>query len=109
MFLSRVISSAVVVVLLTAVLICRLVQLQVVDYQRFSELSQDNRLRIEPLAPTRGLILDRNHLVIAENLPIWQLVARSEEHTSELQSRENLVCRLLLEKKKKKVKEHNAH
>src|SRR5207302_10851129 len=31
-----------------------------------------------------------------------QLRARSEEHTSELQSRENLVCRLLLEKKKKK-------
>src|SRR5207302_11469217 len=29
--------------------------------------------------------------------------ARSEEHTSELQSRENLVCRLLLEKKKKKT------
>src|SRR5690606_42013936 len=29
-------------------------------------------------------------------------VGRSEEHTSELQSRENLVCRLLLEKKKKK-------
>src|SRR5215475_15616254 len=32
---------------------------------------------------------------------------RSEEHTSELQSRENLVCRLLLEKKKKKKK--NMH
>src|SRR5579883_3607757 len=32
----------------------------------------------------------------------WRLVRlRSEEHTSELQSRENLVCRLLLEKKKK--------
>src|SRR5436309_4392082 len=30
------------------------------------------------------------------------LLKRSEEHTSELQSRENLVCRLLLEKKKKK-------
>src|SRR5690606_40073057 len=29
---------------------------------------------------------------------------RSEEHTSELQSRENLVCRLLLEKKKRKMK-----
>src|SRR6266700_7666753 len=39
---------------------------------------------------------------------------RSEEHTSELQSRENLVCRLLLEKKKKikymlKSKEHNIY
>src|SRR5690606_41000031 len=33
---------------------------------------------------------------------------RSEEHTSELQSRENLVCRLLLEKKKKKHR-HTSH
>src|SRR2546430_9654399 len=33
---------------------------------------------------------------------IWK-VERSEEHTSELQSQSNLVCRLLLEKKKKKV------
>src|SRR2546422_11465006 len=36
-------------------------------------------------------------------VPAWKLVAkrRSEEHTSELQSRLHLVCRLLLEKKKK--------
>src|SRR5438046_4388014 len=32
---------------------------------------------------------------------------RSEEHTSELQSLTNLVCRLLLEKKKKKITQHN--
>src|SRR2546430_4641034 len=32
-------------------------------------------------------------------------LARSEEHTSELQSQSNLVCRLLLEKKKKKTKD----
>src|SRR5436309_14216304 len=34
---------------------------------------------------------------------------RSEEHTSELQSRENLVCRLLLEKKKKKKKKTKSN
>src|SRR2546427_8851155 len=38
---------------------------------------------------------------------------RSEEHTSELQSQSNLVCRLLLEKKKKKnehaLRQHNAY
>src|SRR5690606_40730457 len=34
---------------------------------------------------------------------------RSEEHTSELQSRENLVCRLLLEKKKKKKKQNKTN
>src|SRR5438093_5434363 len=36
-------------------------------------------------------------------LPAGLLLARSEEHTSELQSLTNLVCRLLLEKKKKKT------
>src|SRR5256885_11322464 len=35
-------------------------------------------------------------------------VGRSEEHTSELQSPCNLVCRLLLEKKKKKIKQQHA-
>src|SRR3712207_6946576 len=34
----------------------------------------------------------------------WWTVSRSEEHTSELQSRQYLVCRLLLEKKKIKVR-----
>src|SRR5256886_6313073 len=34
------------------------------------------------------------------------LLARSEEHTSELQSQSNLVCRLLLEKKKKTLKKY---
>src|SRR2546430_6783437 len=40
------------------------------------------------------------------DLPPCGLTAshRSEEHTSELQSQSNLVCRLLLEKKKKKIK-----
>src|SRR5690606_39563182 len=42
------------------------------------------------------LPLIRNCFVIY----IYVCTARSEEHTSELQSRENLVCRLLLEKKK---------
>src|SRR5690554_7106185 len=36
--------------------------------------------------------------------PTW--ASRSEEHTSELQSRPHLVCRLLLEKKKKKKNKH---
>src|SRR3989475_9598767 len=36
-----------------------------------------------------------------------QAVTRSEEHTSELQSQSNLVCRLLLEKKKKMARDTN--
>src|SRR2546422_4575755 len=42
-------------------------------------------------------------LLVAEQLALEQVLGdRSEEHTSELQSRLHLVCRLLLEKKKKK-------
>src|SRR5205085_9418103 len=40
----------------------------------------------------------------ARRVPGAQRARRSEEHTSELQSQSNLVCRLLLEKKKNKIK-----
>ena len=79
LFFSRIIGAAVVVVLLTGVVIARLVHLQVIEYQRFSELSRDNQLRIEPLPPTRGLIYDRNGLILAENVPTWQLVVVPEQ------------------------------
>src|SRR5690554_7023702 len=58
-----------------------------------------------------GISLIRNHIpnsirIIVQMTIIASLVivVRSEEHTSELQSRPHLVCRLLLEKKKKKKK-----
>src|SRR5205085_9972511 len=37
--------------------------------------------------------------VVRSKTKFWQMIGRSEEHTSELQSQSNLVCRLLLEKK----------
>ena len=42
---------------------------QVVQHQRYTLRAADNRLRAVPLTPPRGLILDRNGLVIAENVP----------------------------------------
>src|SRR2546427_5188344 len=59
---------------------------------------------IWPLFVTHGEGLRRpvTSLPGVAQLSVDQLVKRSEEHTSELQSQSNLVCRLLLEKKKKK-------
>src|SRR5690606_40028765 len=51
-----------------------------------------------PVAADLG---DRGHLSGRAGQETFLEALRSEEHTSELQSRENLVCRLLLEKKKK--------
>src|SRR5690242_21377568 len=64
------------------------------------------------IKPAPGLLFKRGYFDIVEAAPAevqtrvrrWDLAAtepeRSEEHTSELQSHVNLVCRLLLEKKK---------
>jgi len=81
LFMSRLIVAGVVVVLLTGVLAYRLVQLQIFEHQQFAEMSQGNRLRIEPLAPTRGLVFDRNGKLLAENLPAWELVLIPEQVT----------------------------
>src|SRR5256886_5552316 len=47
------------------------------------------------------VFLERKGRRRRSDVPVGQPRARSEEHTSELQSQSNLVCRLLLEKKKK--------
>src|SRR5687768_18182153 len=67
---------------------------------RTSSLTSDRRGRVCTRQGGRGRHPDANRqaaIVIARAAP---LMLRSEEHTSELQSRLHLVCRLLLEKKK---------
>src|SRR5688500_19253575 len=56
-----------------------------------------------PLLGSKAAVKEAEHKrVVAEASQVVNLEQRSEEHTSELQSPCNLVCRLLLEKKKKK-------
>ncbi|MFZ9052982.1 MAG: penicillin-binding protein 2 [Woeseiaceae bacterium] len=73
LFMGRVILASSAGFLLLAVVIARLVQLQVFDYEFFAAQSQGNRFRIEPVPPIRGLVFDRKGRVLAENLPAYQL------------------------------------
>ncbi len=73
LFESRALAAAFIIAALTIVLIGRLVVLQVARYDYYAELSQGNRVRVEPLPAQRGLILDRKGLVLAENRPAFQL------------------------------------
>src|SRR5258707_9445906 len=52
-----------------------------------------------------GRVLPRPRALARQRRPADRRVRRSEEHTSELQSRQYLVCRLLLEKKKDAVQQ----
>ena len=73
LFEQRSVAASVLVCVLTLALFARLVWLQVVQYDHYSELSQGNRVRTEPLPAPRGIIYDRNGVILAENRPAYQL------------------------------------
>jgi penicillin-binding protein 2 len=79
LFERRAIAAAVIMVLAVGAVIARLVWLQVVKYDYFVQLSQGNRIRIEPIPPNRGLIMDRNGLILATNAPSYQLELTREQ------------------------------
>ncbi|MDX1802204.1 MAG: penicillin-binding transpeptidase domain-containing protein, partial [Marinobacter sp.] len=59
-------------------LVGRLYQLQVVEHETFSTLSDKNRVQVQSVAPTRGLIYDRNGILIAENRPVFSVTVVPE-------------------------------
>jgi len=69
----RLVVSAVIILVMIVTLLIRLYVLQVVDYEHFATLSDSNRVRIKALPPARGLIFDRNGVVMAKNLPAYRL------------------------------------
>jgi penicillin-binding protein 2 len=76
---NRVVIAAVFCLLAVLILIARLCILQIADHDVFSTLSQSNRLRLMAIAPNRGLIYDRNGVVLAENRPSYRLELVPEE------------------------------
>src|SRR5256886_11441691 len=67
-------------------------------------------LEVELLRAKRALVIGNGNVAldVARMLVLGSEELRSEEHTSELQSQSNLVCRLLLEKKKRPICIHSA-
>ncbi|WP_271273189.1 penicillin-binding protein 2 [Aliamphritea hakodatensis] len=78
-FLSRALIAFVIVCILLGVLIGRLYYLQVVEYDHQAALSDDNRIQLQPVAPTRGLIYDRNGILLADNRPSYSVTIMKEE------------------------------
>lgn len=58
---------------LLLILISRLIYLQVVSHEHYTTLSEDNRVKLQAVAPNRGLIYDRNGILLAGNLPSYKL------------------------------------
>jgi penicillin-binding protein 2 len=70
---SRALVAGVLVTLSLLLVVVRLIHLQVDQHEHFSVLSQDNRVKVQPLPPSRGLIYDANGVVLADNHPSFAL------------------------------------
>lgn len=72
-FTSRALVALVCVGLLLGLVVIRLVYLQIISHEHFTTLSEKNRVNIVPVPPNRGLIFDRNGVLLAQNLPSFSL------------------------------------
>jgi cell division protein FtsI/penicillin-binding protein 2 len=73
LFIVRGVVAAVIAGVLLLAEAGRLFYLQVLKHDYYAELSQGNRIRTEPITPSRGLILDRHGVVLADNMPAFQI------------------------------------
>lgn len=67
------------IVALMGILVTNLYNIQVNQYQDYKTRSNDNRIKVVPIAPNRGLIYDRNGVLLAENRPVFDLEITPEK------------------------------
>ncbi|KYN85976.1 penicillin-binding protein 2 [Vibrio cidicii] len=79
LFARRAIVSFIGIIALMGVLVANLYNIQVNQYQDYKTRSNDNRIKIVPIAPNRGLIYDRNGVLLAENRPVFDLEITPEK------------------------------
>ncbi|MGL5186938.1 MAG: peptidoglycan DD-transpeptidase MrdA [Plesiomonas shigelloides] len=73
LFFRRAIVAFIGILLLSGVLVANLYHLQVQNYEDYQTRSNDNRIKLLPIPPSRGLIYDRNGILLAENRTVFQL------------------------------------
>ena len=80
-FRSRVVVMAVFMLLLVSILVYRYYDLQIVNYEEYATQSDRNRVHVQPVPPTRGLIFDRNGELLADNKASFTLSVVSADAT----------------------------
>ena len=94
LFGSRVMVSFLGVATLFSILIYRYYDLQIVNYDHYVTRADSNRIQVQPIPPTRGLIYDRNGLLLAENRPSYTLSV-VKERTENLDNTLDTIAELI--------------
>lgn len=94
LFMSRLLAGGSIAIVLLFVLIARLVYLQVHEHEYYSTKSDNYRIHIQPVVPNRGLIYDRNGVLLAENKPSYTLTL-VKENAGDIQASLDLLKTLI--------------
>ena len=89
------------VIVLTLMLLLNLYVVQVVHHDDYQTRSNDNRIKVVPVAPPRGLIFDRNGVLLAENRPVFSLEIIPEQVDDLTQMLDELILLLKLDPESK--------
>lgn len=69
------------VIALLLILFSNIYDLEITSYEKYQTRSNSNRIKLLPVAPNRGLIYDRNGVLLAENKPVYSLEIIAEQTT----------------------------
>ncbi|UDL04298.1 penicillin-binding protein 2 [Marinobacter sp. CA1] len=94
LFQRRSLVALAIVLLMLGGLVARMYQLQVVEHDTYTTLSDKNRVQVQSVPPTRGLIYDRNDTLLAENRPVFS-VTIVPERVPDLEATLATLSRLL--------------
>ena len=92
LFMRRTVVVFIAIIIAIGILITNLYYLQISSFQRYQTRSNANRISVQTIPPNRGLIYDRNGVILAENKPIYslQVIVKNsknfKENMTELQS-----------------------
>lgn len=81
LFIRRAVVAFIGIVILSAVLVVNLYHLQINRHEDYQTRSNDNRIKLVPIPPSRGMIYDRRGTLLAENRTIYQLEIIPEKVT----------------------------
>nr|MCS5583912.1 penicillin-binding protein 2 [Pseudomonadales bacterium] len=79
LFARRATIAFLIVVAMLGIVLSNLYVLQVKQHEDYQTRSNGNRIKVLPIAPNRGLIYDRNGVLLAENRPVFSLEVIPEQ------------------------------
>ena len=79
LFYNRFTSLIIILLILSTLLLIRLYYLQVISYEYFETLSETNRIKYIQTIPRRGIIYDRNNIVLADNASLYAVEINIKE------------------------------